>query len=139
MKEIFSAASVFAILFYVAINLGFNSVEDCKVDASLWIPACIRLNSYLNKSKDQKNDPTTVNNFYSDKSEKGVSLPEPYSGNHFKSIKVIPDSLLNKTDSTKIKSDSLLSENDSLKTKKDTVDVYAQDSTARIQKVVNQI
>ena len=134
MKEIFSAASVFAILFYVAINLGFNSsAEDCKVDASLWIPACIRLNSYLNKSKDQKNDPTTVNNFHSDKSEEGVSLSEPYSGNHLKSIKVIPDSLLNKTDSTKIKSDSLLSNNDSLKTKKDTVDVYAQDSTARIQ------
>lgn len=133
MKEIFSATSIFAIIFYVAINLGFNSAQNSKITPSLWIPACIKLNSYLSKSENQEKQLSEVNSFHSNNSEKDISLPDSEPSHDLKSIKVIPDSLLSKNDSTKSQSDSLLSGKDSLNAKQDTLDAYSQDSTARIQ------
>jgi hypothetical protein len=131
LKEIFSAAFVFAILFYVAVNLGFNSSDSVKINPSLWIPACIKLNSYLAEYEKYINDSAdvTLRSINADKNNLSGSV----SSTKLDSIKVIPDSLLTKKDSTKIGHDSLFSKNDSLNAKKDTVDIYSQDSTARIQ------
>ena len=113
--------------------MGFNSTEDCKINTSLWVPACIKLNSYINKYEDQGNSPAENKFDHQLKSERNTNLFGSDTTKHLDSVKVVPDSLLSKNDTTKIKADSLLSKSDSLNAKPDTVDVYAQDSTARIQ------
>ena len=126
---------VFAILFYVAINLGFDSPNYTETNPSIWISACMRLNTSLDEF--QKSQLSTTNEISEHFNSQGTNS----KGNFFSTDST--DKKNNQIDSVKIFPDSLVAAIDSLNPKLDTLKIvnqdslqlakYAQDSTARLE------